>query len=82
MSFELCEFVGAPAGSKLARTEVTRFINKYINDNNLIDGKYINPDEKLKALLKYDDTKFDKDSPNRLSYFNIQKYLSVHFNKD
>ena len=35
ISKELCEFLDKPEGTTMARTEVTRFIIKYIKDNNL-----------------------------------------------
>ena len=55
ISKELSEFLGKSDGSEMARTEVTREINAYIRNNNLQDkenGRRINPDTKLKSLLK------------------------------
>jgi len=74
---ELAEFLGLPKDTVIARTEVTRMINKYIRENGLHDKKIkrnINPDEKLKALFKMDDTM-------QLTYFNLQKYIGHHFVK-
>jgi upstream activation factor subunit UAF30 len=72
---ELAEFLGVPAGTLMARIEVTRMINKYIREHGLQDKvsrRKINPDEKLKALFKLDDAM-------ELTYFNLQKYMSRHF---
>jgi chromatin remodeling complex protein RSC6 len=77
ISDELAKFLEKPAGSEMARTEVTRDINKYIRTHNLQDkenGRKINPDTKLAALLKLKKT-------DELTYFNLQKYMSPHFAK-
>ena len=61
----------------MARTEVTRDINKYIRTHKLQDeanGRKINPDSKLAALLKLKKT-------DELTYFNLQRYMSPHFAK-
>lgn len=75
ISVELASFLGKPSGTEMARTEVTREINKYIKANKLQDpenGRKINPDAPLAKLLKIkkDDT---------LTYFNLQRYMSPHF---
>ena len=77
ISDELAKFLEKPAGSEMARTEVTRDINNYIRKNQLQDkenGRKINPDAKLAALLKLKKT-------DELTYFNLQKYMSPHFAK-
>jgi upstream activation factor subunit UAF30 len=77
ISDELAKFLDKPAGSEMARTEVTRDINKYIRINNLQDkenGRKINPDSKLAALLKL-------KKSDELTYFNLQRYMSPHFAK-
>ena len=75
ISEELAAFLGKPAGSEMARTEVTREINKYIREKGLQckeNGRKINPDPKLAKLLNI--TKKDE-----LTYFNLQRYMSPHF---
>jgi chromatin remodeling complex protein RSC6 len=75
ISKELAEFLGKSDGSEMARTEVTREINAYIRTNNLQDkenGRRINPDTKLKTLLKL-------KKGDELTYFNLQRYMSPHF---
>jgi upstream activation factor subunit UAF30 len=77
ISDELAKFLDKPAGSEMARTEVTRDINTYIRKNQLQDkenGRKINPDAKLAALLKL-------KKSDELTYFNLQKYMSPHFAK-
>ena len=77
ISDELATFLDKPAGSEMARTEVTRDINLYIRTNSLQDksnGRKINPDPKLTDLLKI-------SAGEELTYFNLQKYMSRHFAK-
>ena len=77
ISDELAKFLEKPSGSEMARTEVTRDINKYIRNHNLQDkenGRKINPDTKLATLLKLKKT-------DELTYFNLQRYMSPHFAK-
>ena len=77
ISDELASFLGKEKGSEMARTEVTRDINKYIRTNNLQDkenGRKIIPDSKLATLLKLNQS-------DELTYFNLQKYMSPHFAK-
>jgi upstream activation factor subunit UAF30 len=77
ISDELAHFLEKPSGSEMARTEVTRDINKYIRMHNLQDkdnGRKINPDTKLAALLKI-------TGGEELTYFNLQRFMSPHFAK-
>ena len=77
ISDELAKFLDKPSGSEMARTEVTRDINKYIRINNLQDkenGRKINADTKLATLLKL-------KKSDELTYFNLQRYMSPHFAK-
>lgn len=78
ISDELAKFLEKPTGTEMARTDVTREINKYIRAHNLQDkenGRKINPDTKLSSLLKLKKT-------DELTYFNLQKYMSPHFSKN
>lgn len=77
ISTELAVFLNKPEGSEMARTEVTREINKYIRSHDLQDkanGRKINPDASLRALLKL-------KKNDELTYFNLQRYMSPHFAK-
>ena len=61
----------------MARTDVTREINAYIRANSLQDkdnGRKILPDKKLSTLLKLGKT-------DELTYFNLQRFMSPHFQK-
>ena len=77
LSEELLKFLGKEAGTMMSRVEVSKEINAYITANQLKDktsGRQINPDAKLAKLLK-----IGKDEV--LTYFNLQKYLKIHFIK-
>jgi upstream activation factor subunit UAF30 len=77
ISDELASFLGKEKGTEMARTDVTREINMYIRSHKLQDkdnGRKINPDSKLAALLKL-------KKSDELTYFNLQKFMSPHFAK-
>ena len=77
ISDELATFLDKPIGSEMARTDVTREINKYIVAHNLKNkenGRRIDADGKLTTLLKLDKT-------DVLTYFNLQRFMSPHFAK-
>ena len=71
ISNELCAFMGLQNGTEVARTEVTKYLSKYIKDHSLQDEKnrrVILPDKKLGKLLNVSKT-------DSVTYFNIQKYM-------
>ena len=75
ISPELATVLGKPSGTEMARTEVTREINKYIKAHKLQDpenGRKINPDAPLAKLL-------ESRKDDALTYFNLQRYMSPHF---
>ena len=77
ISKELCSFLGKPAGTEMARTEVTKHLTSYIKEHNLQDSdnkRKIVPDAALKKLLNV-------KASDELTYFNLQKYMKVHFPK-
>lgn len=77
ISTQLADFLKKPHGTMIARTDVTREINAYIRANKLQDptnGRKINPDTTLKKLLTLSPT-------DELTYFNLQRYMSKHFEK-
>ena len=77
ISDELAEFLGKTVGTEMARTDVSKEINIYIQAHSLQDkqnGRVIHPDEKLTNLLKV-----SKD--DELTYFNLQRYMKHHFVK-
>ena len=77
ISDDLCDFMGKPKGTKVARTEVTQYIIEYIRQHDLQmtgNRKYINPDGALKSLLAVE--------PNeQVTYFNLQRFMNRHFVK-
>lgn len=75
ISTELCSFLNKPTGTKMARTEVTQHLINYISSHNLQNPEnktLINPDDKLTNLLEI-------NQENKLTYFNLQKYMNKHF---
>ena len=77
ISDELIKFLGKEAGTEMSRVEVSKEITSYINEHKLKDekcGRQINPDAKLSKLLK-----INKDEV--LTFFNLQRYLKIHFIK-
>jgi chromatin remodeling complex protein RSC6 len=78
ISNELAKFLGKPAGTEMARTDVSRLINTYIRVNKLQDpqnGRIINADSKLRKLLRLGEN-------DQLTYFNLQKYMKHHFHRE
>jgi chromatin remodeling complex protein RSC6 len=75
VSDELAKFLGAPSGTEMARTSVTKQITKYVKSNDLQDpqnGRTILPDAALAKLLKI-------SKNDTLTYFNLQRYMAPHF---
>jgi chromatin remodeling complex protein RSC6 len=78
LSKELCDFLKQPYGTEMARTDVTKFLTKYIKEHSLqqeSDKRIIKPDAPLFKLLG-----LTKDS-EEITYFNLQKYMKPHFPK-
>jgi len=77
ISDELANFLGKEIGTEMARTEVSKDINAYIQAHKLQDasnGRIIHADAKLSKLLKLQKT-------DELTYFNLQRYVKHHFQK-
>ena len=77
ISNELAGFLGKTFGTEMARTEVSKEINAYIQAHKLQDkqnGRIIHADAKLSKLLKLEKT-------DELTYFNLQRYMKHHFQK-
>lgn len=70
----LCAFLGRPAGSLESRSNVTKFITGYVKEHNLMNKRDINADAKLLTLLGLKEG-------DKLTYFNLQKYLNTHYIK-
>ena len=77
ISGELCDFLGKPKGTEMARTEVTKLLTQYVRDHNLQDPnnkRTIVPDARLKKLLNV-------GANDTVTYFNLQKHMKPHFPK-
>ena len=70
----LCAFMGRAVGSKESRSNVTKFITTYVKEKNLKDKHDIKGDAALLKLLNL-------TAADKLTYFNLQKYLNVHYLK-
>ena len=78
ISKEMGKFAGWAPTETHSRVDVTKFICKYIKDNNLqnpSDRRQILADSKLCKLLNYDPKTDDKP----LTYYRIQSYIKPHF---
>jgi chromatin remodeling complex protein RSC6 len=79
ISTQLCDFLGLEHGTLIPRTQVTKLVNAYILEHNLKNAdnkKFIVPDQKLSQLLN-----MGSDNQEPLTYFNLQKYMKVHYLK-
>lgn len=75
VSDELRSFLKLGDGELVARTEVTKRINAYCKEHGLQgkeDKRILKPDKTLKTLLRL-------GKNDELTFFNLQKYMKVHF---
>jgi hypothetical protein len=76
ISNELCDFLDIPHGSQASRTEVTKYLIAYIDENDLIDPEkktLVVPNDRLHALLG---PTVDLET---LTRFTMQKYMNRHY---
>ena len=74
---KLREFLALPEGELISRSEVTKFINKYIIEKGLKhpeNGRQIILDDTLKELLS-------PPADTQVTYLNLQEFLSPHYIK-
>ena len=77
VSEKLQAFLGVGADAMVSRSEVTKFINKYITEKGLKhpeNGRVLVLDDKLRDLLQ-------APPDVTVTYLNLQKYLSPHYIK-
>lgn len=77
ISDELRTFMGLAAGEQASRSEVTKFVTKYINEKGLKhpeNGRQLILDDTLRTLLK-------PPADMQITYLNLQKFLSPHYIK-
>lgn len=75
ISNKMCEFMNIPYCFFISRTDVTRFVNQYVKNNNLndpIEKRFIILDDKLKILF---------GNEEKINRYCLQKYLSPHIYK-
>lgn len=75
ISDSLCQFLGKPSGTEMARTEVTKYLTTYIKQHALQDQankRIINCDTALKGLLNV-------NAEDQVTYFNLQRFMKPHF---
>lgn len=78
ISKDMAKFTGWDSTELKSRVDVTKYICKYIRENNLqnpSDRRQILADKKLSKLLDYNADKDDKP----LTYYRIQTYMKKHF---
>ena len=75
VSPELRAFLGLAETEQICRTDVTKCVNVYVTEKGLKNGKFINLDEPLKALLNVPEGV-------QTSFLNLQKFLGPHYLKD
>jgi chromatin remodeling complex protein RSC6 len=79
---QLAEFMGEPVNKKMSRTEITRKIDAYIQDNNLQDvmnPTNIYPDHKLTALILSTFTTSPlKPYPKMITFEMLRDIISNH----
>jgi upstream activation factor subunit UAF30 len=78
ISKDMAKFTGWNPEELRSRVDVTKYICKYIRDNELQnpdDRRQILADKKLSNLLEYSSEKDDKP----LTYYRIQTYMKKHF---
>ena len=78
LSDELCNFLGKPLKSEMARTEVTKELYQYIKDNKLQDTENKKIIKADKAML----TMLGVDEGYEITYFNIQNLMNKHYVKE
>lgn len=77
ISDELRAFMGLAAGEQASRSEVTKFVTKYITEKGLKhpeNGRQLILDDTLRGLLK-------PPADMQITYLNLQKFLSPHYIK-
>ena len=75
VSPEMAKFLGLKKDGLVSRTDVTKKIHEYCKAKNLqdpADKRHIKPDATLMKLLRISKT-------DDLTFFNLQKFMKVHF---
>ena len=78
LSKELTTFLNVDKDTELARTEVTKMINKYVKDNGLQkedNKRVLILDDKLKTIIT-------PNGDEEVTFFNLQRFMSKHYIKE
>lgn len=78
LSEALTQFLGVDSDTMMARTDVTKEINKYVKAHNLQNPenkREIILDAKLRTIIK-------QNGDESITFFNLQRYMSPHYIKD
>lgn len=73
LSDSLCAFMSKPAGTEMARTEVTKYLHAYINQHKLKQGQYIVPNTDLCKLFALD------ENEEKIHFLHMQRRMTPHF---
>jgi chromatin remodeling complex protein RSC6 len=86
ISYELADFMGVPHGQMVPRADVTKFISKYINDNELKNPeqkRYIrfNVNDAGRVFQKILSPVVDADGVTQdvIEFIHIQRHIGHHF---
>jgi chromatin remodeling complex protein RSC6 len=75
---------GVDKTQPIARTEVTKYIHRYIKENNLQNSEHkreINPDKTLQTLLGAPQEDSVSGNGKCYNFLRLQSYMSRHFPK-
>jgi chromatin remodeling complex protein RSC6 len=78
LSEALTTFLNVSSDTMMARTDVTKEINKYVKENNLQNPenkREITLDAKLRSIIV-------PEGNETITFFNLQRYMSPHYIKE
>jgi chromatin remodeling complex protein RSC6 len=79
ISAELAAFLGLTDGQMVARPDVTKGINRYVKENNLQNESNKREIDLSKPGGKVLTDLLNVPENEKLTFFNLQKYLKIHF---
>jgi chromatin remodeling complex protein RSC6 len=79
ISPQLAAFIGVPEGTMVARPDVTKALTNYIKDNHLQNPERLREIDLSKPGGQALRELLNVPEGEQLNFFNMQKYLKVHF---
>lgn len=79
ISAELASFLGVSEGEMIARPDVTKGITRYVKENNLQNASNKREIDLSKPGGKILTDLLNVPETETLTFFNLQKYLKIHF---